>query len=75
VRIGRFLCEVKQHIFLTGFHAFMGKCLHDGPLGFGILGCRLYGCFREVCRCAAFIFRVPELFSDRHTEVIRLHQF
>jgi len=66
---------VKEHVFLTGFHAVMGKCSHDGPLGFGTLVCRLYGYFRGVCSCAAFIFRVPELYSDRHTEVIRFHQF
>jgi len=40
---------VKEHIFLTGFHAFMGKCPHDGPVGFGTFACRLYCCVQTCC--------------------------
>jgi len=54
------MCKVKEYIFLTGFHAFMAKCSHDGPVGFGTLVCRLYSCVQMCClhfQGAGIIFR------------------
>lgn len=37
--VGRFLREVNEHIFLTGFYDFMVKCSHDGIMAHWFVGC------------------------------------